>query len=138
MTFEQTAEAMLGVDVTQGEMQTGPLASVLDKGGVAGLQKDFDAVERADDGFALQALVQRLFLWGCEANVSNVSSVRTAHPASPPARPLLSMYSRLRLSSLLLSRAGCASSSVASMGGAFCSLWCGANDCGEPVTMREG
>ena len=136
VAFEQTADAVLGVDVAQGKMQTGPAASVFDEGGVAGLQKDLDAVERTDDGFALQALVQRMFVLGWQRGVRRVRHVRTAHPASPPARPLFSMYSRLRLSSLL-SCAGCASSSVASVGGAFCSFWCGANDWAEPVMMRE-
>ena len=56
VAFEQAADAVLGVDVAQGMVETRPLAGVFQESGIAGLEENLDAVERADYCFPLRCL----------------------------------------------------------------------------------
>ena len=53
MTFEEAARAVCCVDVADRVGESGPVASVFLKRGIAGLEENLHAVERADYRFRL-------------------------------------------------------------------------------------
>ena len=95
MTTEEALDAFGVVDVAESFEHAEPRACVFCKLGIRRLEEDFDAVERADDGFCLQVLecVQLL-----RAGEKTWMGALTAHPASPPATPDLTRYDQLVLS----------------------------------------
>lgn len=53
VALEEAADAVLGVDVAESEMETRPMTGIFYEGRIARLEEDFDAVEGADYGFGL-------------------------------------------------------------------------------------